>query len=282
MEALPSISGHLARQWDLTFTGEPFRHGYHAVVLAVAQGSRPFALKLTWPPGQARGEADALAAWRAQGVVELVACDAPRGALLLERLDAPRSLATIPPAEAAAIAGALIRTLAIEASPSFSSLQAAARQLAVTFLARQRSLLDPVPHQWITLAARLAADLAQDPVRCLVHTDLHYDNILASGRPGQPWVAIDPAAAAGAPERSVAELLWTRADELAGPEAITGLLDILVENGQLDRAKATAWGFVRSIDYWLWGLENGLTIDPLRCQRVASALAPMAEHHNPS
>jgi len=37
-----------------------------------------------------------------------------------------------------------------------------------------------------------------------------------------------------------------------------------------------AWSFVRSIDYWLWGLANGLTIDPGRCQRVASALWPLA------
>ncbi|HEY6791610.1 MAG TPA: hypothetical protein VI365_30285 [Trebonia sp.] len=67
----------------------------------------------------------------------------------------------------------------------------------------------------------------------LVHTDLRYDNILASQRPGQRWVAIDPEAAVGAPERSVAELLWTRADELPGPYAINGLLDTVVENGQL-------------------------------------------------
>ena len=119
-----------------------------------------------------------------------------------------------------------------------------------------------MPGPWVTLATRLAADLARDPARCLVHTDLHYDNILASGRPGQPWVAIDPKAAAGAPERSVAELLWTRADELPGPHAITGLLATIVENGQLDPAKAVAWAFVRSIDYWLWGLDNGLTSDP--------------------
>ncbi|MGH3289926.1 MAG: hypothetical protein ACRDPD_35480 [Streptosporangiaceae bacterium] len=90
-------------------------------------------------------------------------------------------------------------------------------------------------------------------------------------------MAIDPAAAAGAPERSVAELLWTRADELPGPQAITGLLAILIDSGQLDPAKATAWAFVRCIDYWLWGLGNGLTSDPVRCQRVASALAPLAE-----
>jgi hypothetical protein len=38
--------------------------------------------------------------------------------------------------------------------------------------------------------------------------------------------------------------------------------------------------FVRSIDYWLWGLDNGLTSDPLRCRRIADALAPIAEQTN--
>jgi len=60
-----------------------------------------------------------------------------------------------------------------------------------------------------------------------------------------------PRAAVGGPERSVADLLWTWADELPDAQAITGLLGIIVENGQLDQAKATAWGFVRTIDYWL-------------------------------
>jgi len=280
MAALPSLLDGLARQWDLTTIGGPLRHGYNAIVLSVGQGGRPLALKLTWPPDQARAEADALAAWAGTGAVELVAHDARRGALLLERLDASRSLAGIPLAEAAATAGALVRTLTIEASGSFPSLQATARHLGATFHELQRSLRDPVPGQWITLAAGLAADLARDPGRWLVHTDLHYDNILASERPDQRWAAIDPKAAAGIPERSVAELLWTRVDELSGPHAITGLLGTIVENGQLDRHTAVAWGFVRSIDYWLWGLETGLTIDPVRCQRVAAALAPIAVQSN--
>lgn len=89
-----------------------------------------------------------------------------------------------------------------------------------------------------------------------------------------------PGRGGGSPERSVAELLWTRADELPGPHAITGLLGAVVDHGQLDPAKAVAWSFVRTIDYWLWGLENGLTSDPLRCQRIAGALAPAAEHSN--
>jgi hypothetical protein len=150
-------------------------------------------------PSQASGEADALTAWRARGTVELVAADVARRALLLERLDASRSLAGVRVTEAAAVARALARTQAIEAPGSFPCLQAKARQLAITLRARQRQLHDPVPGQWVALAARLAADLADDPPRLLVHTDLHYGNILASQRPGQPWVAIDPAAAVGRP-----------------------------------------------------------------------------------
>jgi streptomycin 6-kinase len=34
---------------------------------------------------------------------------------------------------------------------------------------------------------------------------------------------------------------------------------------------------VRAVGYWLWGLENGLTIDPVRCERAAGALAPLAD-----
>ena len=275
--ALPSLVADLARQWGLAITGDELWHGYNSVVLPVYQDGRPFALKLTWPPERAQGEADVLAIWQGRGAVDLVAVDTPHGALLLERLNSSRSLSALPVAEAAANAGAVIRTLAIEGpAETFPPLRDTACELATTFSGRQRLLHDPVPADWVTLAARLAASLAQDPGRLLVHTDLHYGNILASQRPQQPWVAIDPVVASGAPERSVAELLWTRVDELPDSQAITGLLDIIIENGQLDHAKALAWGFVRSIDYWLWGLQNGLTVDPLRCERIAAALAPEA------
>jgi streptomycin 6-kinase len=75
-------------------------------------------------------------------------------------------------------------------------------------------------------------------------------------------VTIDPTAAAGAPERSLAELPWTRTDELPRSQATTALLATIVENGRLNPVRAVAWGFVRSIDYWMWGLGNGLTSDP--------------------
>lgn len=273
--ALPALVAGLADEWDLA-VGEIVSHGYHAVVIAARQKGRPVALKVAWPPESVAGEAAALKAWRGSGAVEMLACDPPRGALLLERLSKSRSLASVPVAEAARQAGLLLRTLAIKAPAGIPSLQAVAADLAAALPSRQRALGDPLPGDWLVLACQLATALAQDAGQQLVHTDLHYGNVLASDRPDQQWVAIDPKPAAGAPERSTAELLWTRADELPEPRAITDLLDTLVEAGRLTRTKAVAWSFVRAVDYWLWGLENGLTVDPGRCQRVASALEPLA------
>jgi streptomycin 6-kinase len=273
LAALPAMVAELARLWHFAADDDVVRHGYHAVVVPVRRDGRALALKLIWPPDQASGEAAALIAWRARGSVELVNADLAHGALLLERLDPARSLAGLPLAEAAGIAGALIRRLAIEAPPRFPAQQASAPELAATLQERQLAVNSPLPSDWVALATRLAASLADDPARLLVHTDLHYDNILASERPGEPWVAIDPKAAVGNPARSAAELLWTRVDELPGPQAILGVLDTIVASGQLDHAAAAAWGFVRAIDYWLWAVANGLTTDRGRCERVASALA---------
>ncbi len=36
-------------------------------------------------------------------------------------------------------------------------------------------------------------------------------------------------------------------------------------------------GDLRSVDYWLWGLEHGLTEDPVRCDRLVRLFLPL--HH---
>jgi streptomycin 6-kinase len=139
------------------------------------------------------------------------------------------------------------------AAPDFAAATSSEGQ---AWLAALPSLFNDLARRWsLTVTDEaprsfpLLQSTARDGERSLVHTDLHYDNVLASGRPDQPWLVIDPKAAAGTPARSAAELLWTRVVELPSPEAITSLLDTNVETGQ--------------------------TIDPVRCQRVASALAPI-------
>ena len=47
---------------------------------------------------------------------------------------------------------------------------------------------------------------------------------------------------------------------------------ILARNGDLNPELARNWSIVRCVDYWLWGLEHGLTEDPKRCRRIIEIL----------
>jgi streptomycin 6-kinase len=112
---------------------------------------------------------------------------------------------------------------------------------------------------------------AAAPGADLVHADLHYGNVLAGTR--QPWLAIHPKAVTGDPELSVPELMWAGLDEAGNAGDIRALLAALTPAAALDPAKARAWTIVRAVDYWLWGLDHGLTEDPVRCHRLLDALA---------
>jgi streptomycin 6-kinase len=228
-------------------------------------------LKLSWPAERAVEEARALAAWSGQGAVLLLEADAQAGALLLERLDATRTLDSLDLRAAAQVAGRLLRRLAIPAPEGVRPLQAVASDIAASLPGRQARLGRPVPEDWLAIAGNLAHELGARAGDRLVHADLHYGNVLAGNR--EPWLAIDPKPVAGDPEHAVPELLWTRVDELEDGAAIRRLLTVLADSGQLDGDKARGWAIVRCVDYWLWGLGNGLTEDPERCRRILAALA---------
>ncbi|BCY08082.1 aminoglycoside phosphotransferase family protein [Actinoplanes sp. L3-i22] len=263
--ALPAHVERLLARWRLTLDEAAPRHGGQALVLMVTRDDRPLALKLSAPqdPATAR-EAAGLRAWRGRGTVELL--ESEPGAVLLERLDHTRTLHALPVREAAVIAGGLLRLLAIPPPPEVPALP----DIATTLPERHRRLGDPVPGRWFSQALEYAVDLPGAGENVLLHADLHYGNILAGIR--YPWLAIDPRPLSGPPEYSVPELLWSRVDELHSAAEIRRLCDLLVDAAGLDPGLAVGWAVTRCVDYWLWGLERGLTIDPVRCSRVVAAL----------
>jgi streptomycin 6-kinase len=269
--ALPALVDRLCRRWRLQVEEGLAGRGYHGVVVPVRRGDERFVLKLTWPAQRTVDEARALAAWRGQGAVLLLETDPQAGALLLERLDATRTLDSLDLWAAAQVAGGLLRRLAIPAPEGVRPLQAVADAIAGSLPGRQARLGRPVPEGWLAAAGGLADELGVGAGDRLVHADLHYGNALAGHR--EPWLAIDPKPVAGDPEHAVPELLWTRVDELEDAAAIRRLLTVLADSGELDREKARGWAIVRCVDYWLWGLEHGLTEDPKRCRRILAALA---------
>jgi streptomycin 6-kinase len=123
-------------------------------------------------------------------------------------------------------------------------------------------------------AACAAADRLAAQTRTaglLVHGDLCYANVLRGER--EDWLAIDSRPRLGDPELAVPELLWPRVDEIRRDVEVRSLLEAILASGDLDAELARDWALARAADYLLWGLENGLTRDPIRCERVLHALA---------
>jgi streptomycin 6-kinase len=241
-------------------------------VVLVRRGDRPLALRLCWREDTNEFEARALEAWRGRGMMALEDADPDSGALLLERLDHRRSLHTLPLWAAAEVAGTLIRTLAVPPPPGILTLREVAAGLPDRLARSQQALGKPIPARWLAAARRHAAELGAAGEQVLIHADLHYGNVLAASR--RPWLAIDPRPLRGAPEYSVPELMWSRADELNTDADVWRLFDVVVAAGNLNRDVAWGWVVTRCVDYWLWGLERGLTVDPARCERILDALSP--------
>ena len=277
LDALPSVVERLCEQWRLTPSAERLRHGANALVVPVTQHGehspqgRPCVLKVSWHAESVAEEATALRAWDGHHAVLLLDAAPDDGALLLERLDDSRTLQGLDLLAAAETAGDLVRCLAIPAPGGLPRLRDKAAEVAASLRPRQRALGDPLPSRWVDMADRLERELAADAGELLVHSDLHYGNVMAGMR--NPWLAIDPRAVAGDPELSVPELMWSRLDEAADDSVVRTLLAAVVGAGALDADKALAWTVVRTVDYWLWGLDAGLTEDPLRCRRLLEVLA---------
>ena len=274
LDALPDLADSLLRRWDLTpdpsFTP---RSGANALVIGVTRASESLVLKLSIDPAELALEESLLRLWNGAGAVRLVDASAAEGALLLERLDPSQSLAAVPLPAAAGFAGALLRRLAIPAAdlPLVRTIEVARAIAAADPVDGESELVEPRQSDQVrSLAAQLADDDPGPASDLIVHADLHYDNVLAGNR--EAWLAIDPRARRGSPEIAVAELLWTRADEVGDGPAFGDLLAAVIAAGALDPDRARAWAVARSLDYLRWGLAHGLTEDPPRCARIIRAL----------
>jgi streptomycin 6-kinase len=106
-----------------------------------------------------------------------------------------------------------------------------------------------MPHRLVEQAIALCRDLVADPASTghLVHTNLHYGNVLAADR--EPWLAIAPRPINGDPHFEVAPMLWNRWDELRGHirGGVQRRFYALVDAAELDEDRARAWVVVRVV-----------------------------------
>jgi len=246
LDRLPGVVRGLLDDWELVVDGASL-HGNAALVVPVLTAGRDAAvLKVSWPHWEAEHEALALQHWRGDGAVRLLRADPHRWALLLQRLR-QQDLTDLWDLEACEVVGRLYGRLHIPAPPQLRTLSAQAARWAEELARLDRGL--PVPHRMVEHARSLARDLADDPATdgTLIHTDLHFHNVLAAER--EEWLAIDPKPLSGDPHYELAPMLWNRYTDYAGRlrDGVRDRFFALVDAAGLDEDRARDWVIVRMI-----------------------------------
>lgn len=258
LDALPRLVASVLQEWQLVADG-PAAGGAEALVLPVrdADGG-PAALKLGWPQPESAQEHLALRAWDGAGAVRLLRADPRRRVLLLERAEPGEDLHAVEVLTACEIVAGLYGRLHRAPLPQLDRLSVQAARWAEELVTLRGSTL--APRRFVDQAIGLARELATDPGTdvALLHTDLHFGNVLSARR--EPWLVIDPAPLAGDPAYEVAPLLWNRwAEALASGDLRNALLDRLhtvVDAAGLDEDRVRDWVTVREMVNVLWASQD--------------------------
>jgi len=279
LDGLPRQVDGLLDEWQLTVDG-PAMAGTCAIVLPVTTSDDgAAALKVSWPHWEAETEHLALRHWAGQAAVRLLRADPRRFALLLERADSGRDLRSLPVIDAVEVVASLYPALHGTAPPQLRKLSS----LAAEWSQRLPALIGhgAVPRRLIDRGISLSRDLITDSRTdgTLIHTDLHYENVLAAlpggGRP--PWLVIDPKPLSGDPAYEVQPLLRNRWDELPEHRLRDGILRRLytvVDAAGLDEDRVRDWALVRTLVNVLGDVESDtLTVEGLdRAITIAKAV----------
>lgn len=273
LDGLRGLVAELLEEWQLVVDG-PVRHGRCAIVVSVRTPEwRPAVLKISVPDEEHAHEHLALQYWHGDGAVQLLRADPRRYALLLERLRS-ENLNDVWDVEACGIVAGLYARLHRPAPASLRPLTGSIQRWNTALAQLPRHA--PLPRRLVEQGVALGRDLATDPASTgtIVHTDLHYENVLAGDR--LPWLAIDPKPVSGDRHYEVAPMLWNRWDELAGQvrEGVRRRFFALVDAAELDEQRARAWVVVRMLHNAMWELQE-TSPDPAwltTCVAIAKAV----------
>jgi streptomycin 6-kinase len=257
LDRLPRLTRDLLDEWGLRVDGTSSYGNCALVVPVLTADEQRAVLKVQFPHWEAETEHLALRAWAGNGAVQLLRADPRRFALLLERLH-PRDLTTIDALDACEIVGGTYKRLHSAAGPRYRTLSGELKRWVERF--RKLPASAPVPHRYVEQAISLSEDFIADPATDgrLIHTDLHYENMLAADR--EPWLVIDPKPLSGDPHFEVAPRIWNRWDEVVAAAdlrfAVRQRFYTAIDAAGFDQDRARDWVIVRQMLNVLWTLED--------------------------
>ncbi len=254
----PRLSDDLITEWGLRIDGPTLAGNCAMVVPVRTDDDRAGVLKIGWPHWEAETEHLALRAWQGHGAVELWRADPRRFALLLERARPDRDLHALDVLEACEVVARLYGRLHRPPLPQPRRLTELCREWADRLPPLFEANL--ISRRFVSQGERLMRDFADDPDTdaALIHSDLHFFNVLAAER--EPWLAIDPKPLSGDPAYEVAPLLWNRWEEamsaVSPRQALLDRLFTVVDVAGLDEDRVRDWVVVREVCNVLWTYEE--------------------------
>jgi len=266
LDRLPTLAEDLLDEWELEPEGQTW-HGFCSLVLPVTAADGTSAvLKIGLPDDESAHEHLALQRWRGHGAVRLLRADPARRAMLLERLDRT-DLTEAWDVEACRIVAGLYGVLHVPPMPQLRAQSTYVERWAAALRRDERTV--PVPRRLVEQALSLARDLCAEPATAVVHTDLHYANVLRGRRDdADAWLAIDPKPANGDPHYELEPMLRDRFEEYAAPWAAGSVRDgirarfhTLVDAAGFDEDRARDWVIVRSVLNAHWAHEDAVRAD---------------------
>ena len=271
LSTLAPVVREFTARWDLVPDGE-LTNGHCSLVLPVRTRDDVSAvLKIGFPEEESEHEHIALRRWGGHGAVRLLAAEPHHRALLLERLSA-RDLTAVPDGEACRVVAGLYGAIHVPVLPQLRSLSFFVERWNAELAALPRSA--PIPHRLVEQAVTLGRDLIADPgEQRLLHTDLHYANVLE--READQWAVIDPKPVNGDPHYEIAPMLWNRWEEISGDvrDGVRRRFWSLVDAAGFDEERARAWVIIRMVHNAMWAVaEQDDSAWLTRCIAVAKAV----------
>lgn len=258
LEALPGQIKVMEQRWKLEVL-PPYPLSYNFVAPANGPNGEAWVLKLGVPNPELTGEIQALRGFNGRGAVKLIHGDPLEGVLLIERIQPGTPLSDIADDEQATRLAARIMKRLWRKVPQSLGLRTIAYLGAGLQRLRQRfdGGCGPFSADLVAMAEATLTQTHPAPA-CLLHGDLHHDNILFDQRRG--WLAIDPAGILGDPGYEVGSLLINPLPETPERADLSDLLrtrlEILSSELDMPLERLRRWGIFKCVLSAWWDFED--------------------------
>lgn len=247
-------------RWSLKVL-EHFPLSYNFVAPVVLEDGRNAVLKLGVPGLDWQKELTAIRAFSGRGMVQLLDADEEKGIMLLERIMPGETLDKLSSEdERIQCLTDVIKRMHTPVSrvgklastfPTIADWAVGLKEIRSHF----RGGTGPIPEQMVEQAMQWYKKLlSTQKEQCLLHGDLHHENILRAQR--EPWLAIDPKGLIGETEYEVIPFLLNHLPEDGVEEVMKQRVDGLTKALSLQKERVLAWAYCHSVLSAWWFIED--------------------------